>query len=88
MPFDEIGLDHDLGVNAGSGMDVAEYLAEIALKGNYPSSVRIRIHSCNTPAALAMKKKLDLAFKEVYIMPFLYMVGNTHDNQEEYDGQA
>ena len=31
MPFDEIWLDHDLGINAGSGMDVAEYLAEIAL---------------------------------------------------------
>jgi len=86
--FDEIWLDHDLGINAGSGMDVAEYLVEGVKFMGDPATARIYIHSCNTPAAIMMKKKLDIAFNEVYVMPFLYMVGHTREYMEEYDGKA
>jgi len=84
MPFDEIWLDHDLGIHRGSGMDVVEYLTEITLKKNYPSNLTIHIHSANTPAAINMKKKLDLAFENVFIDSFLYLISRRDEMMVEY----
>jgi CheY-like chemotaxis protein len=54
--FDVIFLDHDLGLNNGSGSLVSSFLRES--QDNKNNDAIVVIHSWNVPAATTMKKDL------------------------------
>jgi CheY-like chemotaxis protein len=54
--FDVIFLDHDLGINNGSGSLVSSFLRENPCNDN--NNAIIIIHSWNVPAATSMRKDL------------------------------
>jgi DNA-binding response OmpR family regulator len=58
--YDILFLDNDLGENAGSGTDVADFLHSI--KDNKNNNAIIIVHSWNVPAATAMKGLLPRAY--------------------------
>jgi len=61
--YDVIFLDNDLGINAGEGVDVANFLATNDHKNN---STCVVVHSWNTPAAMLISSLLPRA----YLFPY------------------
>lgn len=57
-----ISLDHDLGLSAGSGMDVANWIEEQAFLGNIPRLVWF-VHSKNSVGAQNIERALRNADK-------------------------
>jgi CheY-like chemotaxis protein len=62
--FDLVCLDHDLGIDSGTGNDVAVYLAEAKYAG------RVVIHSWNAVASQRMEQTLRDAGVKVERIPF------------------
>lgn len=58
--YDILFLDNDLGENAGSGTDVADFLHRNS--DNENNNALIVVHSWNVPAATAMRSLLPRAY--------------------------
>ena len=79
--YDEIWLDHDLGIHRETGMDVVDCI----IKTGSQKQAVINIHSVNTPAAIVMKKSLVHAgYENVTINPFNWLLNNRDEIMAEY----
>lgn len=66
--IDELWLDHDLG-GRGTGMHVAQWLAEQAFHDERPDVDNIMVHSMNVSASMSMVQMLDRWNYNVTIAP-------------------